>query len=104
MNAMVSARVPVELRDQVNALLREKGSTPTELINRAYRLFLETKELPGSPEHTAPGRRTPTAFELRELQESVRSTTYGVPESFFANRSYDDILAAELEADYAALA
>ena len=36
MDAMVTARVPVEIKEQVTALLKENGSSPTELVNSAY--------------------------------------------------------------------
>ena len=104
MDAMVSARVPAEVRDQVNDRLRDIGSTPTELINRAYRAFLETGALPGSSADARPGRRTIDASALDELRRSIKATTFAVPESYFAGRSYDRILEEELEASYAALA
>ena len=46
MHAMVTARVPVEIRDQVNAQLRSIGSSPTELVNAAYDYVLRTGQLP----------------------------------------------------------
>ena len=46
MHAMVTARVPLEIRDQVNAKLRSIGSSPTELVNAAYDYVLATGELP----------------------------------------------------------
>lgn len=66
MHAMVTARVPLEIRDQVNAKLRSIGSSPTELVNAAYDYVLATGELPGcatgriSPSHhphRRPGQR-----------------------------------------------
>lgn len=35
MHAVVTARVPQEIRDQVHSKLRDIGSSPTELINAA---------------------------------------------------------------------
>ena len=104
MDPMVSARVPAELRDQVNSRLREIGSTPTELINRAYRAFLETGTLPGSSADARPGKRAFDESALRDVRRSIEATTFAVPESYFAGRSYDRILEEELEAAYAALA
>ena len=101
---MVSARVPAEVRDQVNDRLRDIGSTPTELINRAYRAFLETGTLPGSSADAHPGRRTIDESALNELRRSIEATTFAVPESYFAGRSYDRMLEEELEAAYATLA
>ena len=39
-DAIVTARVPAEIKKQGNAVLREIGSTPTELVNAAYRYVL----------------------------------------------------------------
>ena len=36
-DAIVTARVPVEIKRQGNAVLKKIGSTPTELVNDAYR-------------------------------------------------------------------
>ena len=41
MLATVSARVPVEVRNQVHQKLRRAGSTPSKLINDAYLSFLD---------------------------------------------------------------
>ena len=43
---MVTARVPVEVKDRVNAMLREMGSSPTELVNAAYDYVMKRGELP----------------------------------------------------------
>ncbi len=40
MLATVSARVPVEVRNQVHQRLRREGSTPSEFINDVYAKFL----------------------------------------------------------------
>lgn len=39
--ATVSARVPVEVRNQVHQRLRREGSTPSEFINEVYAKFLD---------------------------------------------------------------
>jgi len=36
MDPMVSSRIPASLRDRVNTPLKEIGSNPAELINKAY--------------------------------------------------------------------
>ena len=46
MDAMVTARVPVEVKKQGDALLRELGSSATELVNAAYDYLLKNKALP----------------------------------------------------------
>lgn len=46
MDAIVTARVPVEVKEQANAILKELGSSPTKLINAAYDYLLATHKLP----------------------------------------------------------
>lgn len=48
MDAMVSARVPVEIKKRGDGKLKEIGSNPTELVNAAYRYIIEHGELPGA--------------------------------------------------------
>ena len=60
MHAMVTARVPLEIRDQVNAKLRSIGSSPTELVNAAYDYVLATGELPDAQRGESPLRITLT--------------------------------------------
>lgn len=104
MDPMVSARVPMELRDQVNEGLRAIGSSPTELINRAYEYFLDTKKLPGREVAAKKGKRQLTASQLRALAKSIEETTYIVPESYFEGLDYKQILERELRESYEALA
>ena len=52
-DAIVTARVPAEIKKQGNAVLREIGSTPTELVNAAYRYVLKERELPEEASHLA---------------------------------------------------
>ena len=40
MDAIVSARVPIALKERGNDVLREIGATPTQLINAAYEFIL----------------------------------------------------------------
>lgn len=46
MDAIVTARVPIELKDQGNHILKSIGSSPTQLVNAAYRYLLQEKKLP----------------------------------------------------------
>ena len=48
MDAMVSARVPVEIKKRGDAKLKEMGSSATELINSAYDFLLKNNALPGA--------------------------------------------------------
>ena len=54
MDAMVSARVPVEIQKQGDSKLKEIGSSATELVNAAYKYVLEHGKLPGQEEEDGP--------------------------------------------------
>lgn len=104
MDAMVSARVPVELKDQVNEGLRAIGSSPTELINRAYEFFLDTRRLPGDSAPAKAGQRELDQTQIDELLRSIEATTHTVPEAYFQSLNYDDLLEKSLRESYEALA
>ena len=55
MDAMVSARVPVEIKKQGDRKLKEIGSSVTELVNSAYAYLLEYGELPKQESPAAAG-------------------------------------------------
>ena len=46
MDSTVSARVPVEIKRQTDGVLKQLGSSTTELINAAYRYVLAYGKLP----------------------------------------------------------
>lgn len=104
MDAMVSARVPVEIRDQVNEALKKIGSTPTELINRTYKQFLQTGTLPGDSPALKPGKRKLSREQKAQLRDYAKRTTLSIPESFFEGKSYKQILSERLKEEYEALA
>ena len=87
MHAMVTARVPVEIRDQVNAQLRDIGSSPTELVNAAYDYVLKTGELPDVNRGDAPLRITLTDAQANELRFRLRHATCPVPDSFWDDQA-----------------
>ncbi len=47
MNTMVAARVPIEIKEQGDSILKSLGSNPTDLINKAYAYVLKNGCLPG---------------------------------------------------------
>ena len=104
MDATVSARVPVELRDQVHKKLHAQGSSPTALINSAYRCYLATGVLPESQIEPPAGKRKLSSEQRKELATSITATTRQVPASYFAGRDDDSILKDRLRRDYEALA
>lgn len=50
MDAIVSARVPVAVKERGNTALRELGATPSQLINAAYEYVLAERKLPKTRE------------------------------------------------------
>lgn len=84
MHAMVTARVPQEIRDQVNAQLRAIGSSPTELVNAAYDYVLKTGKLPDPNDDDAPLCITLTEAQEHELRFRLQHVTRAVPPSFWA--------------------
>lgn len=104
MNTMVSARVPMELRDQVNEQLKRIGATPTDLINRAYEFVLANKALPDARAGLASGKRTLSPAQRAELAQSIERTTLPLFGGIDASVSYDDLLEDALRTEYASFA
>lgn len=86
MDAMVTARVPVEVKERVGSILREMGSSPTELVNAAYDYVLKYGKLPDveredplvirlTPEQVSQlrSRRSRFASLLSSIDEAERS-------------------------------
>ncbi len=48
MDAIVTARVPVEMKERGGEILRSIGASQTDLVNSAYRFLLSTKRLPST--------------------------------------------------------
>ena len=103
MDPMVSARVPEDLRTRVNLRLKDIGSTPTELINKAYEFLDTTGGLPRSDAVLHACKRRLSDEQKQALVSAIEQETCAVPESFFARRDYDTILEAELRRSYEAL-
>ncbi len=83
MHAMVTARVPQEIRDQVNAKLKAIGSSPTELVNAAYDYVLQAGRLPDVNNDEAPLCITLTEAQENELRFRLKHVTRTVPPSFW---------------------
>lgn len=86
MYAMVTARVPSEIRDQVNAQLRSMGSSATELVNAAYDYVLRTGQLPDPAAEEASPHITLTDAQINELRFRLRHATRPVPQTFWEAR------------------
>lgn len=71
MDAIVSARVPIALKERGNGILHDIGSTPTQLINAAYQFVLAEHELP-KPHDPLEGMRGTKRELTDEQKEKVR--------------------------------
>lgn len=71
MDAIVSARVPIALKERGNGILHDIGSTPTQLINAAYQFVLAEHELP-KPHDPLGGMRGAKRELTDEQKEKVR--------------------------------
>ena len=74
MDAMVTARVPQEIKEQGNAVLKSIGATATDLINAAYAYVIKNRELPQVKTRTE-------ASTTRKLNHSQREELLGILES-----------------------
>ncbi len=83
MDAMVTARVPVEIRDQVNALLRNEGSSPTELVNAAYDYYLQCGKLPQVSESSDALCITLTPEQAEQIRLRSQLVSHHVPAKFW---------------------
>lgn len=76
MDAMVTARVPQEIKEQGNALLKSIGSTPTELVNAAYSYVIKEHALPiahVSQESTSENSRILSAQQKEKIRAALSS-------------------------------
>lgn len=84
MDGMVTARVPAEVRERVNGMLREAGSSPTELVNAAYEYYLRCGELPDAGEDEPEELRIVlTKSQTAHVRERLEAARCGVPASFW---------------------
>lgn len=107
MDAIVTARIPVETKRQAGEILKRIGETPTRLINAAYEYLLATGSLPKTAGEDVAASSELTREELAQARAFLASTTLEAPAEFWAElgaRSYNDLLAEGRAAAYEALA
>ena len=70
MDAMVSARVPAEIKKHGDRMLKDMGSSATELVNSAYAYLLEHGRLPyeASPKPDTPQVKTLAGAEAETFK------------------------------------
>lgn len=92
-DAIVTARVPTEIKEQGNAILKRIGSSPTELINAAYRYVLDYEELPtvAPPlEEMADRHRNLSPEKKAQIKAFIDRTTLKAPSSW-NGKSFDEL-------------
>lgn len=105
MDSIVTARVPSEIKEQGNDVLRAIGATPTQLVNAAYEYVLAYGKLPRmSAGDSDPATRALSAEQKKLLRSFVAESTYAVPESYWGDKSYKDLIEEGRRLDYEALA
>ena len=93
MNTMVAARIPVEVKNQGDSILKSLGSNPTDLINRAYAYVLEYHALPGQI-HEATDDNPVVRQVLPTMLDSIRAAYEGMSlplEDAWGQKDYKEI-------------
>ena len=80
MDAIVTARVPVEIKEQGARILKGLGATQSQLVNAAYDYLIATGELPNVKAAADDYGRMLTAAENAELVESIRECVLPTPD------------------------
>lgn len=104
MDAIVTARVPAEIKERGKAILQSIGATPTDLINAAYNYVLANGKLPAvspSPEALKSQRRTLSKTQQKELKQRTLNTTFDIPTSYWEEKTDEERLVEALKGKYA---
>lgn len=100
MNTMVAARVPSEVKEQGDGILRSLGSSPTELINKAYAYVLKYGALPGDAgqeDRPTTVRRQVTSEMMASLHVAYEEMSLPLSDAW-GTKSFKDIR-SEIEDD-----
>lgn len=105
MDAVATARIPIEIKKQGDAILRAAGHTPTELINAAYQFVLDTGKLPDARETAASKAKERTVRALSaeqqlELEADLAAMTFAEPDAW-KGLSFRELKEATWEDRYA---
>lgn len=103
MDAFVTARVPIEIKEQGNMQLAKIGVTPTMLVNDAYEYIIRTGKLPTQSLSQTTAAHVLTQQQADVIKSRFAKTTLQVPESAWGEKTYEDIIAEGKIADYEAL-
>ena len=104
MDNIVTARVPVEIKEQANEVLARIGATPTQLINAAYEYVLEHEALPEKQAVAAAQHKVLPQDQACKLRAAFERTSCAVSEGYWQGKDYKELIAEGKKADYEALA
>ena len=112
MDSIVTARIPVEVKNQVSEILESLGSNTTQLINAAFEYVLVTGRLPDAHEGTSLESSAKGASrQLSEKDKEQLASLFGkisvpAPASFWndlGDSTYKEAISEWRSSDYEAL-
>ncbi len=112
MDSVVTARVPVEVKNQVSEVLESLGSNTTKLINAAFEYVLVTGKLPDAREESSlESSSKGVSRQLSEKDKEELSALFGkisvpAPASFWndlGDSTYKEAISEWRSSDYEAL-
>ena len=106
MDAVVTARIPVEIKEQGNAKLHQIGSTPTQLINAAYNYLLATGTIPSAEKEVRKqqSERKLTAEQIEAIRSSLQTLYVGEIPADETGQAFKEKLQAARDERYARFA
>ena len=112
MDSIVTARIPVEVKNQVSEVLESLGSNTTQLINAAFEYVLVTGRLPDAQESASlESSAKGSSRKLSEKDKEELSALFGkisvpAPASFWddlGDSTYKEAISEWRSSDYEAL-
>jgi hypothetical protein len=112
MDSIVTARIPVEVKNQVSEILESLGSNTTKLINAAFEYVLVTGRLPDAYEGASlESSAKRSSRQLSEKDKEELSALFGkisvpAPASFWndlGDNTYKEAISEWRSSDYEAL-
>jgi len=100
-DAIVAARVPDEIKEQVNEILNHMGCTPTHLINSAYLYVLEYQRLPFESALPKPGKRMLDEHRMQQIANELallQVSTYDYSQG--GTKTFKEALTEKLKSEY----
>ena len=112
MDSIVTARIPVEVKNQVSEILESLGSNTTKLINAAFEYVLVKGKLPDAHESTSlESSAKGSSRQLSEKDKEELASLFGkisvpAPASFWndlGDSTYKEAISEWRSSDYEAL-